>query len=333
MADFAEAIAAKHVPYVFDGKRIKAHTLAEKAEAQLLKKKWKAAENLASHALRVCPESTMALVVAGRCHLMVRRTRQARDYLSRALGINPRMHVQKELGWLNLEEGNLPTAISLLSDHLDRNASDFEAWNLLLRCFFLSGRYEAGMKLAEMVMQVSSANGCFQSNRFVCQLLSGDFTAKGRNAVDASEIVNPFIVFNLAVARETPSSWQADGPPFLRDKLLFQEYGWGLGRTRAKFNTLAVRMPDGREFESSAPVISIGKLASNDIVLPESSVSRRHAVIVNFANDVWLHDLGGGFGTRLGDDRISGRIHLDGVHKLLMGRVSVEIAAQSNLLV
>ncbi|WP_293395661.1 protein kinase [Nevskia sp.] len=333
MADFAEAIAAKHVPYVFDGKRIKAHALAEKAEAQLLKKKWKAAENLASHALRVCPESTMALVVAGRCHLMVRRTRQAREYLSRALGINPRMHVQKELGWLNLEEGNLPTAISLLGDHLDRNASDFEAWNLLLRCFFLSGRYEAGEKLAQMVMRVSSANECFRNNRFVCRLLNDGYSARELADIDATEIVSPFIVFNLTVARESPSSWQADGPPFLRDKLLFQEYGWGLGRSSAKLNTLAVRMPDGSAFESAAPVISIGKLASNDVVLASPSVSRRHAVIVNFANDVWLHDLGGNFGTRLGEDRVSGRIHLDGVHKLLMGRVSVEIAAQSNLLV
>ena len=35
MRDFAEAIRAKRVPYVFDGKRIKAHALAQKAEGQL----------------------------------------------------------------------------------------------------------------------------------------------------------------------------------------------------------------------------------------------------------------------------------------------------------
>ena len=52
--------------------------------------------------------------------------------------------VQKELGLLHLEAGRIPIAISLLTDHLQRNGADFEAYNLLIKCYFLSGRYEAG---------------------------------------------------------------------------------------------------------------------------------------------------------------------------------------------
>jgi serine/threonine protein kinase len=66
IADFGEAISTRHVPYVFDSKRIKAHALAEKSEAQLAKKKWKDAEKQALHALRLCPDSATAMVAAGR---------------------------------------------------------------------------------------------------------------------------------------------------------------------------------------------------------------------------------------------------------------------------
>lgn len=333
MADFGEAISTRHVPYVFDSQRIKAHALAEKSEAQLARKKWKAAEKLALQALRLCPDSAAAMVAAGRCQLLLRRTDKARKYFSRALGINPRIHVQKELGWLNLEEGHLPIAISLLSDHLDRNASDFEAYNLLLKCFFLSERYEAGEDLARLAMQGKVPNDCFRNNRFLCRLLKGGYTEQALDEIDAGEVVNPFIAHNLAVARERPCSWVRDGKPSLRDKLVFQEFGFGLARASGKNNPITIRLPDGSLRETAAPLVSIGTLATNDVVLNGSMVSRRHAVIVNFPNDVWLYDLGSTCGTRLGGDLVCGRAFLDGVHPAGIGPVAIDVAARSDLLV
>ena len=58
--------------------------------------------------------------------------------------MNPRANIQKELGWLNLEACNYSQAISLLTDHLQRNAADYEAFNLLLECFYRTERYGAG---------------------------------------------------------------------------------------------------------------------------------------------------------------------------------------------
>ena len=80
---------------------------------------------------------TAALLAAGRCQLSTRRVEQARDYFSRAVSISPRTPVQKELGWINIEQGNVALAISLLTDHLERHGSDYEAFNLLLKCFIL----------------------------------------------------------------------------------------------------------------------------------------------------------------------------------------------------
>ena len=69
----------------------------------------------------------------GRCHLFANRIAEAKVSFDRALDINPRVVIQKELGWLNLEAGNHSRAISLLTDHIERNAADFEAYNPSVR--------------------------------------------------------------------------------------------------------------------------------------------------------------------------------------------------------
>ena len=333
MADFREAIIGKHVPYVFDAMRIKAHVMAEKAESQLTRKKWKSAENLVSDALRLCPDSATALLAAGRCYLLTRRIDKAKACFSRALGVNPRIHVQKELGWLNLEEGHLPIAISLLSDHLDRNAADFEAYNLLLKCFYLSERYEAGEELGRIMMKEKDANDCFHVNRFLCCLLNDGYTEQDLEKFMLLAANNPFAAYNLAVATEAPSSWSKDGKALLREKLIFQEYRFGLVRNAGKGNPIWIRLPDGSRRETSAPLVSIGSLEANDVQLSGSQVSRRHAVVVNLPDDVWLYDLASTCGTRRGEELICGRSFLDGVHKISVGNIVLDVAAHSDLLV
>lgn len=333
MADFGEAIRGKHVPYVFDSDRIKAHALAKKAELQLARKKWKSAERLAARALRLSPDCAVALIAMGRCQLFIRRIDKAKDCFSRALSVNPRIHVQKELGWLNLEEGHLPIAISLLSDHLDRDASDFETYNLLLKCFFLSERYEAGENLARLMMKEKVPNGCFRNNRFLCRLLNHGYSDLELSEIEGSKIVNPFIAHNLAVATERPPSWAMEGKPLLREKLVFQEYRFGLARNAGKSNDLALRLPDGSIRETSASIVSIGSLLSNDITLNDSSVSRRHAVIANFPDEVWLYDLGSTYSTRLDEDLVCGRVFLGGVHQITIGQSIIEVAARADLLI
>jgi serine/threonine protein kinase len=333
MQDFGEAIREKRVLYVFNRNRIQAHVLAEKAEAQIARKRWNAAEKLVGRALHLSPDCVAALLAAGRCQLLIRRIDQAKDYFSKAVSISPRTPIQKELGWLNLEEGRLPTAISLLTDHLQRNSSDYEAYNLLLKCFFLSDRFEVGMKLAGTLMDEKAANDCFRNNRFLCKLLNKGYTAKALNEADADVVItNPFISYNLAVAREQPRAWAEDGPA-LKSKVIFQEYRFGLQRPTAQQNAIAIHMPDSNRREMIKPVLSIGSLPSNDIVITDSSVSRRHVVIVNFPNDVWIHDLGSTCGTEVNGKRLTGRAFLDGVHDIKVGRVALRVGASASLLV
>lgn len=333
MRDFAEAIRGKHVPYVFDGNRIKAHALAEKAEARIARKKWRSAEKLLTRALQLSPDCVAALLAAGRCQLLIRRIDQAREYFSRAVSISPRTHVQKELGWLSLEEGRLPTAISLLTDHLQRNSSDYEAYNLLMKCFFLSERFEAGENLARTLMDEKAPNECFRNNRFVCRLLNGGYTAAELEQVDAWDVTNPFISYNLSVATEKPRAWAEERPPYLRSKVLFQEYRFGTALRIGRQNKLALHMPDAERREIASPIVTVGSLEANEIRLGEASVSRRHAVIVNLPDDVWIYDLASTQGIYVGGHRLAGRMFLDGVHEVSIGRASIRVGASADLLV
>ena len=100
-----------------------------------------------------------------------------------------------------------------------------------------------------------------------------------------------------------------------------------------KANPLTVRMPDGSKMQTSAPLVSIGSWAKNDIALDDASVSRRHALIVNLPNDVWLYDLGSTRGSRLDGNAAPGRAFLDGVHRVMVGRREIEVGAPADLLV
>jgi len=330
--DFGDAIRGRHVPYVFDGHRIKADALAKKAEAAIARRKWKTAERFASYALELSPDCVAALLAAGRCQLLIRHIDRASEYFSKALSVSPRTPVQKELGWISLEQGRLPTSISLLTDHLQRNASDYEAYNLLLKCFYLTDRFEAGESLARTLVNEKPPNDCFRNNQILCRLLNGD-CAPALEKLSSSEEANPFVVYNRTVLTETPSAWKYPDPAALKSKFLFEEYRFGTASQAGRKNTLAIYTPDGARHECAKPIVTIGSLSVNDIILKSRGVSRRHCVIVNYPDDVWLYDLGSTVGTAIDGQGVVGRMFLDGVHEVAVGKVCIRVAASNNLLI
>ncbi len=330
--DFGDAIRGRHVPYVFDGDRIKADAWAMKAEAAIRRRKWRKAERLAADALDLCPDCVTALMAAGRCHLLLRRIDRARDCLSKAVAVSPRTPVQKELGWISLEQSRLPTAISLLTDHLQRNASDYEAYNLLLKCFYLTDRWEAAEAIADILMAEEVPNTCFRSNEILCRILRGDRALEDLDVPTSAQEPNPFIVYNLAVFKESPRAWNGQQGPPLKTKLLFQEYQFGAA-SRTGGNTVVVHTPDDERRRIETPIITIGSMDVNDIVLKNRNVSRRHCVIVNYPGDVWLYDLGSTVGSTVDGEPVAGRTFLDGVHEVKVGPVSMRVASSPELLI
>ena len=321
MDEFREAIESKHVNYVFDRSRVQAHALASKAERLLARKRAAAASKYINQALFACPDCVSALVAAGRYNLFVNRIAEAKQFFDKALSFNERVNIQKELGWLSLEAGAYSQAISMLTDHLQRNSSDYEAFNLLLECFYRTERYEVGMQVAQLMMDEAAPSDCFASNGFLCHLLSGSENEDLVQRVTA-RWRNPFITYNREVATESPER--------LKTLALFENYRFGLASRRE--NTVRIEL-DGQALEFKEPVITIGRMDGNHLVLSDTLVSRRHCAIVNFLDDVWIHDLGSTGGVWVDGERINRKAYLGGVHSITLGQTKLTLCSKPGLLV
>ena len=79
-------------------------------------------------------------------------------------------------------------------------------------------------------------------------------------------------------------------------------------------------------------LISIVKFVVNDLQVDAPSVSRRHAVIVNMGNEVWLHDLQSTVGTWVGGIQVRGKHPLMGVHDVTIGNASLRVWSRDDLI-
>ncbi|NBQ48274.1 MAG: serine/threonine protein kinase, partial [Sphingobacteriia bacterium] len=103
MKDFNEAIQAQAVPLLFDKEVIQAGDLAEKADALLQKKKWLSAYAILDYAEKTLKPNVNILLKKAKYHLLAQQIDVSKTYYEKALKWNPRLDVQKELGWINLE--------------------------------------------------------------------------------------------------------------------------------------------------------------------------------------------------------------------------------------
>lgn len=321
MQEFREAIESKHVSYVFDRSRVQAHALAAKAEKLLARKQVTAAAKCIHQALYACPDCVSALIAAGRHSLFINRIAEAKQYFDQGLSLNPRTNIQKELGWLSLEAGNYSQAISLLTDHLQRSAADYEAFNLLLECFYRTERYEVGMQVAKLMVDEAAPSDCFENNGLLCGLLSNS-TDEELVKRALTKLQNPFIGYNVDILMQAPDQ--------LKALLLFENYRFGL--SSRKENTLTVEQ-QGHVRELKDPVITVGRLDENRICPTDTNVSRRHCVIVNYLDDVWIYDLGSTQGVFVDGKKIDRKAYLEGVHVLKLGQTELTLCSKLGLLV
>lgn len=290
MSNFEEAILSKSIPFKINKDVIQAGEFIEKARKLLESKKWTKAGNILDFGLNKYPDNVNIIKLSGIYHLMLQNVSKANEFLNRALHLNPRLDVQKELGWINLELCNYPKAISLLSDHLHRNPSDFEAYNLLLQCFYETDRYEIGMDLAKSLLEFDPANLCFANNYYVCCIMHNIGKVILPDTVLKAPS-NEFIDYNLSVILESSSSHNGLQRPTLKSKLLFLDYRFN------KFSNGSIHFIEptvNSDNHTNKSVIKFGRenFDVNDIKVPGgTAISRRHCLIINCKNDAWIYDL------------------------------------------
>jgi serine/threonine protein kinase len=320
MRDFREAIEAKHVSYVFDPGRIQASDLAAQAEKLLKRKKASAARKCVIQALHACPDCVPALIAAGRHALFINRIEEARHYFDQALRLNPRTNIQRELGWICLEQGNYAQAISLLTDHLQRNANDYEAFNLLLECFYRTERYDAGVHVARLMVDANAPSNCFVNNGFICSLRTKSTTDEIVKRLVADRR-NPFSAYNSKILMEASDRMDS--------LLLFEGYRFGLRTARG--NTIRIEHHH-QVWELTDGIITMGRLDENAVHLADNSVSRRHSVVVNYLGDIWIHDLNSTGGIIVDGVKVNRKAYLDGVHIVKLGSAELKVSSSAGLL-
>ena len=222
-SNFASAIRSGHVPLLLDKDAIRAGHVAERAERSLSTKKWARAGSLLEFAAQKYPANVNVLRALGRLHLTQQKIGLAKSAYEKALKLNPRVDVQKDLGCINLALKDYPAAISLLSDHLHRNPSDLEAHNLLLQCFYETDRHEVAISLARSILDIEPNNPCFANNYYVASLLHG----MGQK-IPPGELLggytNEFIAYNFSVVSDSVPTHAWQRAPTLKSKLLFMDY-------------------------------------------------------------------------------------------------------------
>jgi len=332
MNDFAEGIKAKQVPLVLNKDIIKAGEFAEKAEKLLSTKKWLRAGALLEFAAGQYPNNVNVIRVLGKYYLMQQHISKAKRCYEKALQLNSRLDVQKDLGWLNLAAKKYPTAISLLSDHLHRNPSDYEAYNLLLQCFYETNRYEAGMDLARTLLDINPENSCFANNYYICCCLHNIGETVFPNTVLKAKS-NEFVDYNFSIILESEPTHGKDKKPTLKSKLLFMDY---------RFHKLAVNtlhfvqsnIEDGKIGATTKRIIKFGRKGYdvNDIEVPGgTSISRRHCLIINCKDDVWLYDLDS-TGTYVNNELVKDKVPLLGLNTIKIGKAEYQVTTDKDKL-
>lgn len=326
MKDFNEAIQAQAVPLLFDKEVIQAGDLAEKADALLQKKKWLSAFAILDYAEKTLKPNVNILLKKAKYHLLAQQIEVSKTYYEKALKWNPRLDVQKELGWINLELKNYPTALSLLSDHLHRNPSDYEAYNLLLQCYYETNRYEPAMDLARILLDVEPTNKCFANNYYVCSAMHHiGKTVFPNTVLKADKSENHFLNYNYGVILESKLSHNYKKDPTLKSKLLFMDYRFN------KYSPSTLHCTAGnteafKEAETQKAIIKFGRASFdvNDVKIADgTAISRRHCVIINFKDDIWLYDLNS-TGTYVNGTKVLNKVPLIGRNTIRLAKTEYE---------
>jgi serine/threonine protein kinase len=332
MIELEEALKAKSVPIIFNKDNLKAAELIALADKALKTNKWRNALKFLELAYKQYDNNVAVLQALGKYNLRIQQIEIAKSFYERALKLNPRLDVQKDLGWINLEAQKYPVAIGLLSDHLHRNPADYEAYNLLIRCYYETSRYETAMELSKMIMEANPTLPCFANNYFIAFVLNTNGkTLPPKSKLDQSN--NPFIVYNLSVIEEEELSHNYKKSPTLKSKLLFMDFQFNT----FKENTITILETNNKndtQTSISEPIIKFGRTEykqNNIEVSGGNAVSRRHCVIINSKDNVWLNDLES-TETELNDKKVTNKIPLIGFNKIRINDVFFKVTTDKTKL-
>lgn len=333
MDEMVEAIGAKYVPFVLDKTLLESGSVVADISKKLGWKSWRNLLPVIEEAEKKYPNVNAIYKLKGDYFLKANKLQKARPAYEKALSLNNRINIQKEMGALYVAEKQYSKAISMLSDHINRESNDLEAYNLLLQAYYETGRYEAGLDLAEIIIDKYEGHPCFVNNHLVCNIMQGEGKKLARRMIDANN-KNPFLSYNRGVFEEKLLSHNYLKKPSIKSKLLFMEYRFKELESQKLYVRDKGNVSNLKEALDSY-IISVGRVSfkQNTIEIPGGNiVSRRHCVIINSNNDVWLYDLDS-TGVFVDEMKVRYSTPLIGVHTVKIGNSKLQLATSKDKLI
>jgi serine/threonine protein kinase len=328
MVEMEEAIRAQSIPIEFDNDFFRVSKLITLAEKELKSKKWHKAKSILETAKQIEPNNLLLLQAFAKFFLKTGDIESSKKNILKALKLNPRIQFQKELGWINLEESNYSSVISLLSDHLRREKNDLECFNLLIRTYYETGRLSESIKLSKLLYEQHPELPCFLNNYLISYYAINN-VMPNEISFKSIEKKHPIIEYNLGVINDKQITYRN-----IASKLLFLNFN----HNSIQQNRLCISSKENNkklDLTFEAPIIKIGRFGfnCNDLELENSqSISRRQGVIINSKNDVWIYDLNGVNGVKINGNKIAKKAFLIGVNKLTINDSELWINADGDKL-
>ena len=139
---------------------------------------------------------------------------------------------------------------------------------------------------------------------------------------------HPIIEYNMKIIYDNCKTFRS-----IRTKFLFLNFNHNIIQPN-RINIFDNKNKNKTEFISNSAIIKIGQLGyhCNDLELDyKQKISRRHCVIINSKNDVWIYDLNGIDGVEINDQKIK-KAFLIGVNKLVLNGIELWVNANSDKL-
>ena len=166
----------------------------------------------------------------------------------------------------------------------------------------------------------NNENSCFANNYYICCAMHNIGQTVFPNTVLKAKS-NDFVDYNFSIILETEPTHGKDKKPPLKSKLLFMDY---------RFHKMLV----SKLYFTDKRIIKFGRKGYevNDVQVPGgTAISRRHCLIVNCKDDVWLYDLGS-TGTYVNDEKVNDKVPLIGLNTIKIDKAEYKITTDQNKL-
>jgi len=327
MKEFHESLVKRNIPQFLNRKVLTYEKDANRLSMYIKTKKWEKARKFIEAQEDYFLKNLNLSLNAGTLYLNTHKISKAKKYFENALMLNPHTNLEKQIAEVYLQSGQAVKASSLLTGYINRNFNDLEAHIQLLYSYYQSERWELGLEQAELLLEIFPNEQIVKNNHAIfCYLLQKISHLHDTNFDDS------FGSYNWGVyTNNSPESWFNDNGPALYDKIIFQEYKFrNIGKAK---NTLVLKI-NGTDFTVSDKIVSLGRNGFDYNTYSDfegTSVSRRHFIIINMKNNVWLYDLNS-TGVYVDGKRVVQKAFLLGLHTIRFGNYEIELKTDDNLL-